>query len=85
MIHRAVLIGVVTLLALNALLFLVASWTLIRFPFELEYGEGIIMWQTDRVLHPSVAYHSIHQYPPHRVSLYALMPRPGSAHLTLRS
>ena len=63
MIHRAVLIGVVALLALNALLFLVASWTLIRFPFELEYGEGIIMWQTDRVLHPSVAYHSIHQYP----------------------
>ena len=63
MMHRALLAAVLGLLALNAVAFVAGAWALTRFPFELDYGEGIVLWQADRVFDLREAYHSIHRYP----------------------
>jgi hypothetical protein len=60
---RAALTGVMALLGLNAGAFLVGAWVLTRFPFELNYGEGIVLWQADRVFRLPEAYHPIQEYP----------------------
>lgn len=77
--HRATTLGVVIgLLALNAVVFLAGAWALTRFPFELDYGEGIVLWQTDRVLHLREAYHALDRYPYvvfHYPPLYHLLAR----------
>jgi hypothetical protein len=77
-IHRPIVAGVVGLLALNAVVFLAGAWALTQFPFELDYGEGIVLWQADRVLHLAEAYHPIHRYPHtvfHYPPLYHLLAR----------
>ena len=77
-IHRPIVAGVVALLALNTFVFLAGAWVLTRFPFELDYGEGIVLWQADRVLHLAEAYHPIHVYPYtvfHYPPLYHLLTR----------
>ena len=76
--HRVILAGVIGLLALNAVSFLAGAWTLTRFPFELDYGEGIVLWQADRVLRPSEAYHPIDRYP------YTVFHYPPVYHLLAR-
>jgi hypothetical protein len=60
---RLLLLAVVGVLALNALTFLAASWWLIRFPFALDYGEGIVYWQAAHVFDLAEAYHPIDQFP----------------------
>ena len=78
MIHRALLVGVVCLLALNAAAFLAGAWVLTRFPFELDYGEGIVLWQVDRVLRLGEAYHPLQRYP------YIVFHYPPLYHLLVR-
>jgi len=36
---------------------------LIIYPYELDYGEGIVLWQAQHVTHLSTAYASIQHYP----------------------
>jgi hypothetical protein len=60
---RRLLIAVFSLFLLNAIGFLAGTWRLIRFPFELDYGEGIILWQAARVFDLKEAYHPLGRYP----------------------
>jgi hypothetical protein len=79
MMHRATTQAVVIgLLSLNAVVFLAGAWALTRFSFELDYGEGVVLWQADRVLHLREAYHSLDRYPYvvfHYPPLYHLLAR----------
>jgi len=47
----------------GAIAFSLRCWTSIHSPDELDYGEGIVMWQAEHVVHLSAAYHRIEQYP----------------------
>lgn len=47
----------------GAVAFALRCWTGIHSPDELDYGEGIVMWQAEHVVHLSEAYHRIDQYP----------------------
>lgn len=40
-------------------------WVAIRviYPYQLDYGEGILLWQAQHASHLSTAYASIHHYP----------------------
>ena len=60
---RLLLVGVLGIAALNAAGFLAGSWTLIRYPFELDYGEGIVLWQAAHVFDLRDAYHPVERYP----------------------
>jgi hypothetical protein len=60
---RLLLTGVLGIAALNAAGFLAGSWTLIRYPFELDYGEGIVLWQAAHVFDLRDAYHPVERYP----------------------
>ena len=56
----------------------------IHSPYELDYGEGIVMWQAEHVVHLAEAYHRIDQYPYivfHYTPLYQLVSH-GVATLT---
>jgi hypothetical protein len=60
---RVLLPAVLTLSALNALVFLAGAWFQIAYPYELDYGEGIVLWQAAHVFDLPTAYHPIDQYP----------------------
>jgi hypothetical protein len=60
---RHLALAVFTLLSLNAIAFLAGSWRLIRYPFELDYGEGIVLWQAAHVFDLKEAYHPLGRYP----------------------
>ena len=61
--YRVVMSVLLLGLAFNAAVFFAATFKLTGFPYELEYGEGIVLWQASRILHPAEAYHPITQYP----------------------
>ena len=53
-------------------------WIAVRviYPYELDYGEGIVLWQAQHVSHLSTAYASIQHYPYivfHYTPLYQLL------------
>jgi hypothetical protein len=47
----------------NAGLFVSVSIKRIYLPFELDYGEGIVLWQAQHILNPALAYKSLQTYP----------------------
>ena len=58
--------------------FLVRSWGVLHYPFELDYGEGVLIWQAQHVTSLTQAYRSITEFPHvvfHYPPLYHLMSR----------
>jgi 4-amino-4-deoxy-L-arabinose transferase-like glycosyltransferase len=43
--------------------FLVRGWAALHYPFELDYGEGIVIWQAQHVTDLKVAFRSIAEFP----------------------
>jgi hypothetical protein len=66
-----------TLLSRTAV-FLARSWGVLHYPFELDYGEGVVIWQAQQVTDLKLAFRSISQFP-HIVFHY-----PPLFHLTAR-
>jgi hypothetical protein len=60
---RALFVVVVIICALSTCAFLYDHWKRVRLPFELDYGEGIVLWQAELITHPATAYASIHTFP----------------------
>src|SRR3974390_3347359 len=65
-------------LLLSLAAFLVSGWRALRNPFQLNYGEGIVIWQAQHVTHFQEAYRDVRQFP-HLVFHY-----PPVFHLTAR-
>lgn len=61
--YRVLLIAIGALFALNATAFLAAAAFQIVYPYQLDYGEGIVLWQASHVFDLSHAYHPIDRYP----------------------
>jgi len=57
------LLTVCAFLTAGAVAFGIQCWRAVHFPYGLEYGEGVVLWQTLQVTHPSKAFHRIEQYP----------------------
>ena len=58
--------------------FLARGWGVLHYPFELDYGEGVLIWQAQHVTNLTQAYRSITQFPHvvfHYPPLYHLMSR----------
>jgi len=58
--------------------FLGRGWAVVHYPFELDYGEGVLIWQAQHVTDLTQAYRSITQFPHvvfHYPPLYHLMSR----------
>ncbi len=58
--------------------FLGRGWAVLHYPFELDYGEGVLIWQAQHVTDLTQAYRSITQFPHvvfHYPPLYHLMSR----------
>src|SRR5579864_3303440 len=62
-IRMAYLLILCSLLLAGLISFAAHCWTAIHSPEELDYGEGIVMWQAEHVVHLSQAYHRIDVYP----------------------
>jgi hypothetical protein len=60
---RALFVLVVIVCVLSTCAFLYGHWKRVRMPFELDYGEGIVLWQAELISHPATAYASIHSVP----------------------
>lgn len=61
--RTAYLLILCSLLLAGSISFAAHCWTAIHSPEELDYGEGIVMWQADHVVHLTEAYHRIDVYP----------------------
>ena len=59
-------------------LFLARGWSALHYPFELDYGEGVVIWQAQQVTNLTLAFRSIDKFP-HMVFHY-----PPLYHLTSR-
>lgn len=67
-----------SLLSLGAAAFVLDSIHAVRSSAEIDYGEGIVMWQAAHVTNWSVAYHSVDVYPHivfHYTPVYHLVSR----------
>jgi hypothetical protein len=62
-IQTAYFLALCALLFAGFLAFASQCWTAIHSTLELDYGEGIVMWQADRVTHLSQAYVRLDTYP----------------------
>jgi hypothetical protein len=62
-VKRAYLMVLCAFLAAGATAFAWACWKGIHSPYELDYGEGIILWQTAHVTHLAEAYKTLDRYP----------------------
>src|SRR4051812_21764745 len=70
------------LLAFGLVAFLIRAMFALKTPAELDYGEGIVMWQAAHVTDLKTAYHPMHVYPHivfHYTPLYHLASRAMSA------
>jgi hypothetical protein len=47
----------------GAIAFCVSCWRAIHTPVELDYAEGIVLWQAERIGHLATVYRSIDRYP----------------------
>ena len=74
--RRLLLLAIGGPAAVGAMVFLIEAVRRIFVPYELDYGEGIVMWQAAHVISPSHAYHPISE-PPfivfHYTPLYQLV------------
>ncbi len=43
--------------------FLVRSWGALHYPFELDYGEGVLLWQAQQITNLKFAFRSITEFP----------------------
>ncbi len=43
--------------------FLARSWGALHYPFELDYGEGVLLWQARQITDLKVAFRSITEFP----------------------
>ncbi len=50
-------------MALSSVLFLYGAAAQLTARYGLEFGEGIVLWQADKISSPSEAYHPIEHYP----------------------
>jgi hypothetical protein len=75
----ALYIALTIFLAVGAVAFVLQSDLAIRTDSELDYGEGIVMWQAANVTNWKKAYHPVEEYP-HNVFHY-----PPLFHLTSRA
>jgi hypothetical protein len=57
------LLIVCSLLAAGAIAFGLKCRVAIHSPYELDYGEGPVLWQAQNIIHLSKAFHRIQQYP----------------------
>lgn len=51
------------MLSAGAALFGVREWRAVHTPYELDYGEGILMWQAENVTRPATAFRPLEQFP----------------------
>ncbi len=54
---------VVLVLLFDAGAFMCRTWWLTRYPHELDYGEGIVLWQAAHVFTLREAYHPVQHFP----------------------
>ena len=54
---------VVLVLLFDAGAFMCRTWTLTLYPHELDYGEGVVLWQAAHVFTLREAYHPIQHFP----------------------
>src|SRR5215471_5903300 len=54
---------VVLVLLFNGGAFMARTWWLTRYPHELDYGEGVVLWQAAHVFILRDAYHPIQRFP----------------------
>ena len=54
---------VVLVLLFDAGAYMCRTWWLTRYPHELDYGEGILLWQAAHVFTLREAYHPIQNFP----------------------
>jgi hypothetical protein len=69
---------VVLVLLFDAGAYMCRTWWLTRYPHELDYGEGIVLWQAAHVFTLREAYHPIQNFPYIRIPLPAALSRPLS-------
>jgi hypothetical protein len=61
--RRSFLVTICGFLSAGAIAFGLECWTAIHTRYELDYGEGPVLWQAQRVTHLSEAFHRIDNYP----------------------
>ena len=47
----------------RAVAFLARSWGALHYPFELDYGEGVLLWQARQITDLKLAFRSITEFP----------------------